>query len=46
MTNKSREKMRKALTRCESDRKTCGFLNRQWVSNDDTVVIGFEFLSI
>ena len=43
MANKSREKVRKALTRCESDRKTCGFLNRQWVSDDDAVVIGFNF---
>ena len=43
MANKSRGKVRKALTMCESDKKTCGFLNRQWVSDDDTVVIGFNF---
>ena len=42
MANKSRGKVRKALTMCEYDKKTCGFLNRQWVS-DDAVVIGFNF---
>ena len=43
MTNKSREKVRKAHPGSEADRKTHGFLNRQWVSDDGTVVIGFNF---
>ena len=43
MTNKSREKVRKAHPMSEADRKICGFLNRQWVSDDDTIVIGFKF---
>ena len=45
MANKSREKVREAHPMSESDRKICGFLNRQWVSDGGTVVIGFEFLS-
>ena len=43
MANKSREKVRKAHPWSESDRKTYGFLNRQWLSDDGTVVIGFKF---
>ena len=46
MTNKSREKVRKAHPGSEADRKTHGFLNRQWLSDNGTVVIGFKFLSI
>ena len=43
MTNKSSGKVRKAHPGSESDSKTCGFLNIHWVSDDDTVVIGFNF---
>ena len=43
MANKSREKVREAHPGSESDSKTCGFLNIHWVSDDDTVVIGFNF---
>ena len=43
MANKSRGKVRKARHR-ESDRKKYnGAMNRQWVSDDGTVVIGFKF---
>ena len=45
MSNKSREKVREAHFGGESDSKTCGFLNIHWVSDDDTVVICFKFLS-
>ena len=43
MTNKSREKVRKAHPGSEADRKICRFMNRQWLSDDGTVVIGFNF---
>ena len=33
MTNKSREKVREALPGASPDKKTCGFMNRQWVVN-------------
>ena len=45
MVNKSRRKVRKAHPMNEADRKTYGFLNIHWVSDDDTVVICFKFLS-
>ena len=37
--------MRKALPGASPDRKTYGVINRQWASDDGTVVIGFKFLS-
>ena len=43
MANKSREKVREAHPGSEADKKTHGFLNRQWISDDGTVVIGFNF---